>query len=222
MKGVIFDVDGVIVDVRESYHYAIKLTAEKFLGFDVPIEKVRFIKFSKGINNDWIATKEVIRHFGREADLDHIISVFNEIYKSLRDKERLILDEDFFAHLKAQGIPLGVLTGRPKEDLSYTFEKFGLFKYFDFLLDDDDIPLNDLKKPHPYALHLCIEHMNLSACVYVGDSLADWEMVAYYRKMYDKPVEYIHFGDNIKLDNVKSVNTPQDLKLALQEVLKHL
>jgi HAD superfamily phosphatase len=222
MKGVIFDVDGVIVDVRASYHFAIKKTAERFLGFEVPIEKVRLIKFSKGINNDWIATEEVIRYFGREVELDEIVRVFNEIYKSLRDKEKLILDGDFFSNLKAQGVSLGVLTGRPKEDLNYTFEKFGLFKYFDFLLDDDDISVSDLKKPHPYALHLCIESMNLSACVYVGDSLADWEMVDYYKKMYDKPVEYIHFGDSIKLNNVKRVNTPKELRLALQEVLKHL
>ena len=29
-KGLIFDVDGVIIDVSLSYHYAIKNTAEKF------------------------------------------------------------------------------------------------------------------------------------------------------------------------------------------------
>jgi len=61
MKGVIFDVDGVILDVRESYHYAIKHTAERFLGMEVAVEEVRHIKYSMGINNDYLATREVIR-----------------------------------------------------------------------------------------------------------------------------------------------------------------
>ncbi|MEZ0361402.1 MAG: HAD-IA family hydrolase [Hydrogenobacter sp.] len=222
MKGVIFDVDGVIVDVKESYHLAIKMTAEAFLGHEVDLDTVRAIKFGKGINNDWIATREVIKYFGKEIEIEEIISVFNRIYRQVRDKEKLILDGKFFSYLKAQNIPLGILTGRPKEDLEYTFKRFGLFEYFDFILDDDQISVEELKKPHPFALHLCIESMNLSACAYVGDSKADWEMVNSYRKMYEKSVKYVHFGQNVKVDGVITVNAPDELALTLQEVLKHL
>jgi len=41
MKAVIFDVDGVIVDVSESYHRTIKETAELFLGREVPLDLMR-------------------------------------------------------------------------------------------------------------------------------------------------------------------------------------
>jgi hypothetical protein len=44
-KGLIFDVDGVIIDVSHSYHYAIKNTAERLIGIDLDIELVREIKF---------------------------------------------------------------------------------------------------------------------------------------------------------------------------------
>ena len=222
MKGVIFDVDGVIVDVRESYHYAIKHTAERFLGIEVSVEEVRHIKFSKGINNDYLATREVIRHFGKDANIEEIIEVFNEIYKKLRDKEKLILSKEFFLELKSKGYPLGILTGRPREDLEYTFNKFSLFDCFDFIVDDDTIPMEELRKPHPFALHFCIEGMSLDACVYVGDSRADWEMVEGYKKMYEKPVRYIHFGENISIEGIKTVKTPQELSLALQEALRLL
>ena len=106
-RGIIFDVDGVIVDVSQSYHYAIKYTAEHFLKREIPLQEVVNIKFSRGINNDWLATFEVIKEFGGEAKLEDIVEVFNQFYLSLRDKERLILQRDFFERLKKTlAIPL--------------------------------------------------------------------------------------------------------------------
>ncbi|MFN3813327.1 MAG: HAD family hydrolase [Aquificaceae bacterium] len=219
MKGVVFDVDGVIIDVRDSYHVAIKNTAEELAGKEVDINLVRSVKFEKAINNDWLATLEVIRHLGEKADLRDVIETFNRVYKYVRDQERLLLNGNFFKRLRSLGVKLGIVTGRPKEDLLYSFERFHLKEYFDFMVDDDDIEQEELKKPHPYALHVCIEGMNLDACVYVGDSLADWQMVYYYKKMYEKPVEYIHFGENVKPKGVFQAKHPEGLILALQEVL---
>lgn len=220
-KGVIFDVDGVIVDVSQSYHYAIKHTAEYFIQKEVPIEEVRRIKFSKGINNDWLATLEVIREYGGDADFEELKKVFNEIYMTLRDKERLILGKDFFEELKAMGYPLGIVTGRPREDLLYLFESFGLSHYFDFVVDEDTIEEEELRKPHPYALHLCVEGLRLDAGVYVGDSLADWLMLRDYRRLYGKPFEYIHMGERIIPEGVRIVQ-PEGLLSTLQEVLRSL
>ncbi len=220
-KGVIFDVDGVIVDVSQSYHYAIKHTAEYFLKREVPIEEVRRIKFSKGINNDWLATLEVIREYGGTADFEELVKVFNEFYTNLRDKEKLILGKEFFTSLREMGYPLGIVTGRPREDLLYLFEKYGLSDCFDFVVDEDTIEEEELRKPHPYALHLCVEGLGIDTGVYVGDSLADWQMLRDYRKMYGKPFEYIHVGDRIIPEGVRT-SQPEGLLLALQEVLRSL
>ena len=204
-KGVIFDVDGVIVDVSQSYHYAIKHTAEYFLKKEVPIEEVRRIKFSKGINNDWLATLEVIKQYGGTADFEELVRVFNDLYRTLRDKERLILEREFFMRLREMGCSLGIVTGRPREDLLYLFEKHGLSDCFDFVVDEDTIENEELRKPHPYALHLCVEGLGIDRGVYVGDSLADWQMLKDYRKIYDKPLEYIHVGDNVALEGVRYI-----------------
>ncbi|MCX8164661.1 MAG: HAD family hydrolase [Aquificaceae bacterium] len=220
-KGIIFDVDGVIVDVSLSYHYAIKHTAEYFLKREVDIEDVRRIKFLRGINNDWLATLEVIKEFGKEESMEDIIKVFNEFYHSLRDREVLMLDKEFFESLRALGYPLGIVTGRPKSDLLYLFERHGLTPYFDAVVDEDTIPQEDLRKPHPYALHLCVETLELDSGVYVGDSLADWQMLKDYRKLYAKPFEYVHVGHRIKPVGVK-VAEPDNLLVALQEVLQTL
>ncbi|MFN3871141.1 MAG: HAD family hydrolase [Aquificaceae bacterium] len=220
-RGVIFDVDGVIVDVSQSYHYAIKHTAEHFLEREVPIEEVRRIKFSKGINNDWLATLEVVKEFGGKASLEDIIEVFNELYKSLRDKERLILGKEFFESLKALGIPLGVVTGRPREDLFYLFERFNLLPYFECIVDEDTIEQEELRKPHPFALHLCVESLGIEKGIYVGDSLADWFMVRDYRRLYEKPLIYIHVGERVVPEGVRSTS-PSSLLQVLQEALQSL
>jgi HAD superfamily phosphatase len=217
-KGVIFDVDGVIVDVSQSYHYAIKYTAEHFLKKEIPLQEVIKIKFSRGINNDWLATLEVIREYGGEADFEEIVRVFNEFYKKLRDRELLILDGSFFEKLKRQGYPLGIATGRPKEDMDYLFERFRLRDFFDCVVHEETIPQEELRKPHPFALHWCVENLNLDAFVYVGDSPADWHMLRDYRRLYSKPADYIHVGKHCVPEGVK-VCQKEEL---LEELLKAL
>lgn len=220
-RGIIFDVDGVIVDVSQSYHYAIKHTAEHFLKREVPLQEVLRIKFSRGINNDWLATFEVIKEFGGEAKLEDIVEVFNQFYLSLRDKERLILQRDFFERLKNLGYPLGIVTGRPREDMAYLLERFNLYPYFDFVVDEDSIPQEELRKPHPYALHFCVETLDLDAGVYVGDSIADWQMLKDYKRIYAKSFEYIHVGEKAVPEGIRPV-PPEKLFEALQEALQSL
>ncbi len=213
MKAIIFDVDGVIVDVRESYHYAIKETAELFLGREVPLSAVKEIKFSKSINNDWDATYEVIKEFGGEADYDELVERFTEIYNRLKDREKQILPAELFRELKEKEVPLGIVTGRPKEDLEFVLERFGLRDLFDVTVDEDDVGNRDLRKPHPYPLHLCMELLGAEEGVYVGDNNADREMVYYYRKMYGKPVKFVHFKKVVELDIPADFSTESEEKL---------
>ncbi len=221
MKAVIFDVDGVIVDVRESYHYAIKETAEYFLGKEVPLELVKKIKFSKGINNDWDATYEVLKEFGKEVDYDELVEKFTEIYEKLKHKEKQILKREFFEEIKEKGIQLGIVTGRPRRDLEFVLERFNLKDIFDFTVDEDDIVDKNLRKPHPYPLHLCMEGLGCEEAIYVGDNKADYDMVYFYRKMYEKPVEFVHFKKVVELElpvSLKAENEEELKKLILERI----
>ena len=220
-KGLIFDVDGVIIDVSHSYHYAIKNTAERFLGRGLNIELVREIKFKNGINNDYLATLEVIKTFGGSASLEDVIEVFNQEYEKLKEMEGLILSRDFFKRLRDLEVPLGVLTGRPRRDLKDAFDRFELWEFFDVVVDDDTIEQPNLKKPNPYALNFCMERMNLDFAVYVGDSLADYQMVEGFKRQYTRKVDYIHFGDRVLPPSVKFVRSEGELFQALKEALQH-
>ena len=214
MKAVIFDVDGVIVDVRESYHATIKETAEFFLGREVSLKEIERIKFSKGINNDWDATYEVIREFGGDADYGELVKVFTDIYERLKHREKRILSRELFKGLKKVGIPLGIVTGRPKRDLEFVLERFGIKEFFDCVVDEDDIVDKNLRKPHPFPLHLCMETLRAEEGIYVGDNRADLEMVTYYRKIYGKSVKFVHF------EKVVDLSLPADFSTDREEELR--
>ncbi len=214
MKAIIFDVDGVIVDVRESYHLTIKRTAEEFLKKEVPLDLIREIKFSKSINNDWDVTYEVIRTLGGDVDYEELVEKFTEIYEELKFNERQILSREIFLALKKAGLPLGIVTGRPKRDLKFVLERFGLEDFFDVTVDEDDVADKNLRKPHPFPLHLCIETIGADSAVYVGDNTADLEMVVSYRKIYGKPVKFVHFR------KVVDLNIPADFSTDREEELR--
>ncbi len=221
MKAAIFDVDGVIIDVRNTYHQAIKKTAEAYVGKDIPLDFIKELKFSKGINNDWDVTLEVIRYFGKDADYEELVERFTEIYEGIKDEEELILDSSFFEDIRSRGFLLGVVTGRPKEDLIYSFKKFGLMNLFDVMVDEDDVWNKELRKPHPFPLHLCVESLGIEEGVYIGDNGADYDMVESYRKLYGGNIEFIHFKEVVDIDLPVSrvARDRLELKSRIQEAL---
>ncbi len=215
MRVVIFDVDGVIVDVSKSYHYAIKETVRHFTGKELPLSFIRKFKFGRGINNDWDVSRELIKYLGfSPPPYAELVDYFETVYDRLKDKEELILTPEFFGELRKAGIPLGIVTGRPKRDLTYLFDRFNLWEFFDCIIDDDEVGSPDLRKPHPFPLHLCVECLNASEGMYVGDNNADYEMVKFYRKIYGKPVKFIHFKKVFEeeLPAEFSTESPEELK----------
>ncbi len=195
MKGIIFDVDGVIIDVRDSYHTAIVETVKHFSGKELSKEYVRRFKYDRAINNDWDVTKELLKELGVEVRYDEIVDTFEEIYKENRDKEKLFLDRSFFETLKEYDVPLGIVTGRPKEALNHAISKFNLEGIFDVIVDEDDIDDPFLRKPNPFPLHMAVELLKLDSFIYIGDTPADGDMVYFYRKMYGKPCKLIHYKE---------------------------
>jgi HAD superfamily phosphatase len=224
-KIAIFDVDGVIIDVSQTYHIAIKKTVEFFLKKEVPLSVIKSFKQYLGINNDYYVSysiiailkygipKEEVKRLAQEKgneiayflknfylipiEVEELIRIFITFFEDLKDKEKLLLEPSFFEKLKKKGFLLGVLTGRPKEDLIYSFKKFDLLDKFDLIVDDDTIPSLELRKPHPYALYYTIQKLtkgkNYPIKFYAGDTIADIQMVKGYEEFYkDNSIHYLH------------------------------
>ena len=138
---LLFDMDGVLVDVSKSYRVAIKQTAEYFLkDKEITFEQIQKYKEKGGLNNDWDCTQAILKERGVEKTRDEIREKFDAIYLGgAIDNETLIVSLDFLEEL-SEKYKLGLVTGRPKRDADYTIKKFGLDKFFKVIFTMDDEP----------------------------------------------------------------------------------
>ena len=63
---LVFDMDGVLVDVRDSYREAVRETVRHFSGECVTHEEIQEFKNAGGWNNDWLLSHRLIQDRGRQ------------------------------------------------------------------------------------------------------------------------------------------------------------
>jgi histidinol-phosphate aminotransferase len=175
--GIIFDMDGVLVDVSQSYRKAILLTVQYFLGRDIDQQAIQKLKEEGGYNNDWELTHELIGRNGKNLEFEEVKDKFQEIYHGIGDNSGLLDNEVWLLSPHkiqelSKSYPLAVFTGRPKEEAIYQLEKYALTSTFDMLITMDDIPSNRAK-PNPFGLQVIVEKLRLSDGWYFGDTVDD-------------------------------------------------
>ena len=117
---LLFDMDGVLVDVSRSYRAAILGTAAE-LGVTLTPADVSEVKARGDANNDWIVTQRLLAERGVECSLTEVTEVFERLYQGtaetegLRATETLLCSPALLLALK-QRVRVGVVTGRPRED----------------------------------------------------------------------------------------------------------
>jgi len=172
--GLIFDMDGILVDVSLSYRQAIKQTASFFLNRDVSFKEIDKIKNIVGMNNDWDATYALINN--KNIPYDKVKKYFQTLYlgtktkKGLIDNERLFITKKQLEQLKNKYGKMGIATGRPKKEALYIIKKNNLEKIFDCLIALEDVKNS---KPKPDPINKVIKILNLKNTIYIGDSPSD-------------------------------------------------
>ena len=167
--GLIFDMDGVLVNVTQSYREAIRQTAEYFLQRKVLIPEVEKIKNKPDMNNDWDATYMLINR--QQLDYKTVKAYFQKIYLGeLIDKEKLLISKQILKRLKNKYKKIGIATGRPRQEAEYVIQKNNLGKIFDCIVAMEDV-VNS--KPAPDSLLAVIKMLNLKQAFYIGDSPSD-------------------------------------------------
>ncbi len=77
VDGVVLDIDGVLIDVEDSYRRAIAETIERLYGESFPEDAIQALKDAGGFNNDWELTDAgALFVLGRARDLDISIEAF--------------------------------------------------------------------------------------------------------------------------------------------------
>ena len=175
-EALLFDMDGVLVDVSASYRRAIIRTASRFLGTSVSPAEVDRLKLQPGMNNDWDATAALLRSRNVSIPRPELIAVFQEFYRGngvrpgFIASERWMLPKPLLRDL-ASRYRLGIVTGRPLEEARLALRRSGTEEYFQVIIALEDTGRR--QKPDPYGLRLALRRLGVGRAVYFGDSPDD-------------------------------------------------
>ena len=194
---VIFDIDGVIRDVTNSYRRAIADTVEHFTNyaFRPNMEDIDNLKAEGIWNNDWECSQELIYRYGESQgqtredlnlNYEEIVDFFQRRYRGSQldnpeqwdgyiTTEPLLVDQQYFDILTANKLIWGFFSGATKGSAKYILEKrLGLQD--PVLVSMKDAP----SKPDPTGLFLAIKLLEerfllseLLPVIYLGDTVAD-------------------------------------------------
>ena len=173
---ILFDMDGVLVDVSASYRVAIQRTVAHFSGKEISFDTISGYKNRGGLNNDWDLTGAVLKDLGLNVARHEIIDRFQSYYlgennDGLINDEEWLPDQQLLARLE-KDYPLGIVTGRPRAEAEYVLERNHAAAYFSVLIAMEDTP-EKRGKPHPDGILLALGHLNVRSAVYLGDTIDD-------------------------------------------------
>ena len=181
---ILFDMDGVLVDVSRSYRRAILDTVSHFVGSTIEPALVQQFKNRGGFNDDWELTRAMIRDHGVEADFDGVVAVFQNHYRG-HDFDGYIEDESPLIDAPtlealASVTTLGIVTGRPEAEALWTVNRFGWQDAFRVVLARES--QDGRFKPDPYPLLKALKLISgggrectPAAAAYVGDTVDDMQ-----------------------------------------------
>jgi len=204
-KGLIlFDIDGVIRSVENSYRLSLKKTVYRFSGWEPSYIDIDNAK-NEGIwNNDWDLSLELIKRHIKKKRLnleipsrEEIVKCFEKFYfggdpnkdskywSGLITNEELLVDKKFFDLLQSNGIIWGFVSGAESASAKFVLEKrLGLKS--PPLISMGDAP----DKPDPKGFiklskNLLGDKLGASniPIAYVGDTIADINTVVNARRV---------------------------------------
>ena len=172
-EAILFDIDGVLADVSQSYRRAIEGTVAAF-GGGVGPDDIEAIKRRGDANNDWRVTQIVLAEQEIAVELDAIREVFDGLYwgdaetPGLWRTERFIGARDALKRLAGR-YPLAAVTGRPRRDADLFLEGFEIADLFTAVVTMEDAPA----KPSPAPVRLAMTRLGVSTAWFLGDTRDD-------------------------------------------------
>jgi HAD superfamily hydrolase (TIGR01548 family) len=172
---IVFDMDGVLVDVSQSYRESIVQTVKHFTGHEVSHSAIQGYKNSGGWNNDWALSQRIVHDFGVEVEYDRVVEVFNAIFLGSGDEEGLIARERWIAapgllERMSERFDFAIFTGRLRTETDITLQRFAKSYRFDPIVAADDVAK---PKPAPDGLRRIAEQCPGRKLWYVGDTVDD-------------------------------------------------
>ncbi len=162
--GFIFDIDGTLTSTNQLIFNSFNFIAKKYL-------------------NKTFSDEEIISMFGPTEDeilkewcSDRFEEAKKEYYNFYSDNHHIAYAHEgmieILSHLKSNGCPLGVFTGKGRRAALITLQKIDAEKYFDLIVTGDDVVNH---KPDAEGILKFVNQFNLKneKVLMIGDSVSD-------------------------------------------------
>ena len=200
---ILFDIDGVIRDVSNSYNLATKKTVAKYCFWQPDSSDIDLMKHEGIWNNDWDLSLELIKRRIKKKNLNiqaplrkDLINSFNYFYFGCKPNEdfnnwsgfikneEILVEKNLFIELTKNKIRWGFVSGAEPESAKYVLERRLR------LLSPPLIAMHDAPdKPNPKGFIYLANKLNENGLgqssppvAYIGDTIADIKTVINARK----------------------------------------
>ena len=171
MKGIIFDLDGTLLDSDEAVFMLFNDILKRF-GFKERSMK-EVMSYRGNTTERWIKqllpeiSGEELGMMGRYGRMRYASWFLPKYGKEMAGAGKIL------RYLKEKGMKIAVVTNQVKEEVEKSLEVIG-FRDFDVVVSSENIKN---PKPDPDSIEYCIKKMNLRKkdVVLVGDSKIDFE-----------------------------------------------
>jgi len=171
---IVFDMDGVLVEVTASYREAIRETVRHFTGELVSHDLIQDFKNAGGWNNDWLLSHRLIADRGKAVEYADVVDYFNRVFLG-ENGDGLIRYENW---MPANGLlerlqtrsTLAIFTGRAKYEADITLGRYAQGIEFNPIITDDTVPN---PKPAPDGLIQIMQGYPEKTIWYLGDTVDD-------------------------------------------------
>jgi HAD superfamily phosphatase len=167
---IVFDMDGVLVDVTDSYHETIIRVVEHFTGKTVTRTQIQDYKNQGGWNNDWALSQKICRDLGVEVPYSNVVEYFNYLFldQGMIHRERWLPRDGLLDRLCAKS-ELAIFTGRTTEEAEITLNRERVRDKF-LLMTASNV---EREKPAPDGLLKIASLRPSKRLLYVGDTVDD-------------------------------------------------
>ena len=174
-KLVIFDVDGVLLDVHGSFHKSIIDTIHFFTGHHATYTEIHEWKNRSGYNDDWRLSTDWIASLGDAVPYETVKARFMKFYWGTKTRPGNVTKEKWLITHKrlerwSRRAELALFTGRTRRELRHTLAGTDANRIFRRSVTMDDVKKG---KPDPEGLLLLLNGAPPDEALYLGDNIDD-------------------------------------------------